>query len=922
VVARRRRHDPLAILVAIAAAVFIAVSIGSPLYGGSAFHDSTLLRISAPWNADAPAGASTGNLCVSDTVDAASPARVAGVQDLKHGRLQTLDPYNAGGTDAAYGANAGLFSPVTLPPFLALPGWAAPGFEKLLEMVVAIGGTVLFFRRLGAHPAAGMLAGIAYAGCGFMVVWTNWQQTSVAAFLPLLFWSAERLAQERTATSGLLVGLPVTAMLLGGYPAIAGWSIYAAAAYLLMRLLQQRPRWPVLRAGVGWAVAGVVLAVGVSAFQLLPEARAVSSGDVLAVRESYATAFQHKQGLATALFSNVFGSCHAPVSFIGGNPQGNNVFVGSVALVLVLVALTGRLRAGIPRGVRAFLLIALLVTINQIYQDDIVSRLLGHLPVFSNTKPGRLRFLLGFCAAMLAGLGLDRVIASRWYPHWWRRRQSLVTAGVWLAAAAATGAVTYYVVHLGGAELVVHSPRRNVVPVLVAAALAAALILVSTRYRAARIPTVLVLVVLVVVQCAGFARSFWVREPVSAFYPVTATHRFLDANLDGQRASGDGFTLWPGTGLAYRQASVVGHAFTNSDWADLLRTLGPQTFATPTFSRLLDAPAVFTSPVLDQLALKYAVAGFDDPIAGPTRTIGAGGGEVALADGQQLDVPLGPGPVRAVAVRLAGPLSAGLPDPAPHARFAVTLTDAAGRTVASGSRPIFTGLPAGTVTIPVTYTTATGPLTAHLSLADPGQTARLTGAGGTPQLTVTADRDDGLRVVAVSDSVIYQRLRALPRIRWASTVRVVPDGEQAAALTRPLPAGTLLLDHPAPGSGRPATVRITAGDPNATRIGATVDAQGQGYLVIANAPLPGWHATLDGHRVDILTADHALQAVAVPAGRHTVTLTYTQPGQRTGIVLTLVSLGIYVLAVAAVCEQRRRRRRGSVGPGSDDQVGE
>lgn len=54
----------------------------------------------------------------------------------------------------------------------------------------------------------------------------------------------------------------------------------------------------------------------------------------------------------------------------------------------------------------------------------------------------------------------------------------------------------------------------------------------------------------------------------------------------------------------------------------------------------------------------------------------------------------------------------------------------------------------------------------------------------------------------------------------------------------------------------------------------TVDADGDGYLVIADTLADGWTAELDGEPVQLLSADHAFKAVAVPEGTHDVRLRY------------------------------------------------
>ena len=85
-----------------------------------------------------------------------------------------------------------------------------------------------------------------------------------------------------------------------------------------------------------------------------------------------------------------------------------------------------------------------------------------------------------------------------------------------------------------------------------------------------------------------------------------------------------------------------------------------------------------------------------------------------------------------------------------------------------------------------------------------------------------------------------------------------------------------------------------------------MNAQGAGFLVVADALQSGWTVEVDGRRAELMDADHAGVAVRVPEGRHTVTLHYTPGGWRLGQVLSaLTMLG---LAGVVIWDVRRRRR--------------
>src|SRR4029077_608342 len=92
---------------------------------------------------------------------------------LRHGDVALTDDQEAGGTDAGATPVNGTWDPLNL-PWLVLPAWLAPAYSKLLELVVSVGATYLFCRRIGLRPAPGWLAGIAFSATGFQVAWTNW----------------------------------------------------------------------------------------------------------------------------------------------------------------------------------------------------------------------------------------------------------------------------------------------------------------------------------------------------------------------------------------------------------------------------------------------------------------------------------------------------------------------------------------------------------------------------------------------------------------------------------------------------------------------------------------------------------------------------------------------------------------------------
>ena len=124
---------------------------------------------------------------------------------------------------------------------------------------------------------------------------------------------------------------------------------------------------------------------------------------------------------------------------------------------------------------------------------------------------------------------------------------------------------------------------------------------------------------------------------------------------------------------------------------------------------------------------------------------------------------------------------------------------------------------------------------------------------------------------------VWQRPTALPRAWVAHLSKVAHSPEEAIRLTLD-PAtdlrSTVVLDREIPIESCPETAAatFTAIDEQYLRVDAAPACAG--VLVLADNWYPGWEATLDGKRIDILRADAAIRGVAVPAGPHRIEMRY------------------------------------------------
>jgi hypothetical protein len=148
---------------------------------------------------------------------------------------------------------------------------------------------------------------------------------------------------------------------------------------------------------------------------------------------------------------------------------------------------------------------------------------------------------------------------------------------------------------------------------------------------------------------------------------------------------------------------------------------------------------------------------------------------------------------------------------------------------------------------------------------------------------------------------------ALPRVFWTGSWEVAPDTDVTAPLIRAAKGDRAVL-HGAPSGlappGAPEGPIAAEGiRVEGAALSATVVAPRDGLAVILDPFYPGWTATLDGRPVPILRADFAFQAVAVPAGRHELRLTYRNRWVGIG---AAVSLGALALLLSALAMRTRR----------------
>jgi hypothetical protein len=932
--------DPLTGLVVAIVATFALLSIGPPLVGMGTFAGVDTLAQLSPQRDESMAGVRVQTINMGDTVDFALPNEAFFGDELRHGEYAEWNPYILGGVPLAATPNFAVLSPVAL-PFWFLPGWLAPAYVKLLELIVAVGGCYLFLRRVRLGKASSWLGGLAFASSGYLIVWSNWPQSRVAVFIPVLFWALERLVQQRRPRDVALVALPVAAMILSGFPSVTGYAVLTGGAYFLARVLaEHQGRWRRITGLLAAGGAGVLGGVALVAFQLLPWVYFMSH-TVIRGREQ--TPEQHipPEMLLTTVAPYLFGTVNPaapPTWFHARIFIEYSCYVGAAALVLVGVALAAA-RAGrtlLPRGVWIFLVVATAGWLVLIFYGGTPLAAAQKLPVlFSQNFVGRARSMLGFLLAVLAAVGFQLLLQprDRRVPTSWLSRGYAVA--VWLVPAAAGLLLVRVARRIAYQQNALHNADGHdpnyvthlmtqlgiglgfaAVATLCAAWLwwgarpgaeASASGLAARARRCARPVAAGLIPVLIGVQALMLAVPYHPRVDRDEFYPMTDAARYLQTHLGHDRYYGATGAIYGGIEVPHRIRALHGHIYLDKRYAELVETMPGEQFDTPP-TYLNGDPVkgeIATHPVLDLLGVSHYMISAEWAPYGTWHVDHGDGSKVALSPGHRFDVALtAQGPIRGVGFTPEFLLT----PPKPTSRVIVTLKDSTGHTVAEADKIVRRMEPGKLFFVPLAAeSTAKGQrLTAEIEVTGP-VTVPVAGRDGAAAISTVTAVDDGLRLVYDDSSVIYQRTHALPRARWASRSIVEPDQKRRLDLLSngKLAPDQVVLDAAgAPADGKPA--RVSWIDDGNDEMSLRVDAAGAGYLVVADAIQPSWGVTVDGRPATLVPADHALAAVAVPAGHHTVRLFYQAPYHNAGGWISGLTALLLLGLVGAEYWHRRR----------------
>jgi len=192
------------------------------------------------------------------------PLKAFGAAELRAGRIPAFNPAWGLGQPFRGNPNALAFYPGNL-LYLVLPFWSAFNLHYALHWLLAFLAMMALARGLGQGRAGALMAGITYAGSGWMLsALTYYNTLTVAAWWPLVLLGAVWGGRRGIALGGIACGMA----LLGGEPVTAALGLVP----LLLVAISRHGRWRGLATAVAIGALGLLIALPqvVATLRVLP----------------------------------------------------------------------------------------------------------------------------------------------------------------------------------------------------------------------------------------------------------------------------------------------------------------------------------------------------------------------------------------------------------------------------------------------------------------------------------------------------------------------------------------------------------------------------------------------------------------------------------------------------------------------------
>jgi len=346
------------------------------------------------------------NQDLSDAIYQMEPDMLFARDAVRHFQLPIWSPWIGAGEPQLAMEQHAIFYPINLIA-VVFPFWQSLEWLAALKLLAAGLGTLLFLRRLGLRPLAGLLGAISFTFCSFLVDWLEHPLVNAWALMPLMFVFADRLAEKAKARDAGVLAALMGFALLGGNPQSAVIAVVPPAVWFIFQIVRARRSARLARA-VGLYVLAGVLGVMLAAVVLLPFAELGGQATQL----SRSAGPYERNFLFGLVTPELWG--RPDKSAITGGPFNyfeRTAYLGAVPLILAVAGLA--IRRTRPQ---VFFAVLGAASLGLVVRIPIYSHLVSGVPVLDRMNRGRWWIVLCFCGAVLAAYGLHYLLEleGRW----------------------------------------------------------------------------------------------------------------------------------------------------------------------------------------------------------------------------------------------------------------------------------------------------------------------------------------------------------------------------------------------------------------------------------------------------------------------------------------------------------------------------
>lgn len=305
-------------------------------------------------------------------------------------------------------ANAGIGSPQLMSMYLSplnylylLPMGVAIPLIAMVKITVAFLGMVAFVRQLGYGWKGAIFAGLSYCASSVMVVWLGWPHSEVMMYGPVLFVLLDKAVHSPKVRYFVGIVAVVYLMMVAGMPTYAAYFLYLGGCYVLYAGVRTYGRhWKSFTVCAGSAFVAVVLG-GVASLPYTGELL----GSVGSNGYSESRADQATWSLPIGQIKSLF----FPYLSTRSDYHFNEITLYTGILVMVSLPLImvhwRRKNSLIFFAVASVVLLSLIFT-------DLLNPVFTHLPLINTSKKYRVIVLLNFVLSVIVGINMDDLFAG------------------------------------------------------------------------------------------------------------------------------------------------------------------------------------------------------------------------------------------------------------------------------------------------------------------------------------------------------------------------------------------------------------------------------------------------------------------------------------------------------------------------------